>query len=216
MSLPRLLLQVKSGAFTDGFFASNAGTIGPLHTVEAVPGVVTPAELAAHWSVNITSHMVLTGALAGAFRAHLSGKGTVLNTSSLAAVQAMSTWGVYCTHKAARDMVLAVAAAEAKALEGEDKDKVSFLNWGPGPMDGDMHATIRSSDSVDPGVKAWAVDALANGGLVPMASSAARGVALVATPAGRALWESGAHVDIFEEKVQALATAEAVDEAALL
>lgn len=53
----------------------------------------------------------------------------VVNISSLAAVKAFETWGIYCTNKAARDMFIRVIAEENKG------NKVKALNYAPGPMD---------------------------------------------------------------------------------
>ena len=96
-----------------------------------------------------------------------------MNVSSLAAVQAFPTWGVYCAGKAARDMFTAVGASEmagkvcscaALVENGERKldarfvvqrPLVSMLNYAPGPMDTDMQASLRESDTMDEGIKVY-------------------------------------------------------------
>ena len=54
----------------------------------------------------------------------------VVNISSLAAVQPVKRWGLYCTGKAGRDMLFKVMAAE-------DPD-IRVLNYAPGPLDTGM------------------------------------------------------------------------------
>ena len=76
----------------------------------------------------------------------------VVNVSSLCAVQAFDSWGIYCAGKAARDMYHAVLAQEltkqaAATVEGTaggvSGRKMLVLNYAPGPLDTDMQKEIR-------------------------------------------------------------------------
>jgi NAD(P)-dependent dehydrogenase (short-subunit alcohol dehydrogenase family) len=71
----------------------------------------------------------------------------IVNISSLAAIQPFSTWGLYCTGKAARDMFFSTIAAENR------NGTVSVLNYAPGPLDTDMQTEIRDAPLLDKDIK---------------------------------------------------------------
>lgn len=58
---------------------------------------------------------------------------TVINVSSLWAIEPAPSFGWYCTAKSAVDMFMAVAAEENK-----NNPNLRFLNYAPGPLDTDM------------------------------------------------------------------------------
>ena len=71
---------------------------------------------------------------------------SVVNVSSLCAVQAFESWGIYCAGKAARDMYHAVLAQELSKRSGDNTgSKILVLNYAPGPLDTDMQKEIRLS-----------------------------------------------------------------------
>jgi sepiapterin reductase len=76
----------------------------------------------------------------------------VVNVSSLSAVQAFDSKGIYCAGKAAREMYHAVLAQElanqaAVTVEGSaggiSARKMLVLNYAPGPLDTDMQKELR-------------------------------------------------------------------------
>jgi hypothetical protein len=71
-------------------------------------------------------------------------------------------------------------------------------------MDGSMQDLIRSSPAVDPALQEWSIKAKAEGELVSMEASAALLAALLAQEEGSRTWNSGAHVDYFDDDVQAV------------
>ena len=182
-------------------FISNAGTLYPLGRIDAVASTMSVAELSRQMDINLTSHLWLSSFIAAAFQQHISKDAIIVNVSSLAAIQALPTWGAYCSHKAARDMGLATAAAEGAAPSA--KCALSYLNWAPGPMDGNMQEVIRTDPAVDPSLRDWSSKALADGELVPMQHSADALGVLLAQAASERCWKSGEHVDFFDEPVQA-------------
>lgn len=71
----------------------------------------------------------------------------VVNVSSLCAVQAFDSWGIYCAGKAARDMYHSVLAQEQTKKQESgataSAEKILVLNYAPGPLDTDMQKEIR-------------------------------------------------------------------------
>ncbi|KAK4297628.1 hypothetical protein Pmani_029970 [Petrolisthes manimaculis] len=65
-----------------------------------------------------------------------NGSITVVNISSLCALQPMKSWGLYCSAKAARDMVFRVMALE--------EPNIRVLNYAPGPLDNEMQVVARN------------------------------------------------------------------------
>ena len=59
----------------------------------------------------------------------------VVQISSLAAIQEIKSWGMYCIGKAARDMFMRVLALE--------EPKILSLSYAPGPLDNDMQVSSR-------------------------------------------------------------------------
>jgi len=194
-------LQLESAAFSNAVFISNAGTLHPLGRFDCIASKVSLAELSRQIDINLTSHLWLSSFVAAAFQQQISNEAVIVNVSSLAAIQALPTWGAYCSHKAARDMGLATAAAEGAAASASCS--LAYLNWAPGPMDGNMQTVIRTDPAVDPSLRDWSSKALADGELVPMQHSADALAVLLAQPPQDRTWTSGAHVDFFDEPVQA-------------
>ena len=101
---------------------------------DVAAGVVvgTDEELRQTLAVNLEGPFRLTRAVVGGMVAR--GRGTVLNVSSDAAVEAYPTWGAYGASKAALDHLSRIWAAE---LEGT---AVRVVSVDPGEMDTAMHA----------------------------------------------------------------------------
>ena len=71
----------------------------------------------------------------------------IVNISSLAAVKPFETWSLYCTAKAARDMLYRVVAAEAVSA---DASRIKTISYAPGPCDTDMQSYIRETATYEP------------------------------------------------------------------
>ncbi|XP_077418550.1 sepiapterin reductase b [Vanacampus margaritifer] len=93
-----------------------------------------------HWlnsymALNISSVLALTAGVLQAFPPRAGLRWSVVNCSSIFAVQALPSWVLYCTAKAAREMMFRVLAAE--------NPNVKVLSYSPGPMDTEMQENIR-------------------------------------------------------------------------
>ena len=82
------------------------------------------AEVNNYWALNLTSMFCLTSGTLNAFRDSPGLSKTVVNISSLCALQPYKGWGLYCAGKAARDMLYQVLAAE--------EPSVRVLSYAPG------------------------------------------------------------------------------------
>lgn len=127
---------------------NNVGTLGEMRRIDEWSSVEA---IRAAVDLNVTGVAWLTSLFLRHARAlapqplqpHL-----IVNISSLAALQPFSTQVLYCTGKAARDMLHAGVAAEHDSAE--EKRRVAVLNYAPGPLDTDMQAEIRASDTILP------------------------------------------------------------------
>ena len=134
-----------------------ASTLGPVPLRALVD--TSPEQVADALSVNVAGPFRLTRAVLPSML--LARRGSVVNISSDAAVEAYPTWGAYGASKAALDHLTRIWAAE---LEGSG---VRMIAIDPGEMNTRMHAdAIPDADPstlVDPAdVAAWIVGALAD------------------------------------------------------
>ncbi|KAI9498062.1 hypothetical protein BDB00DRAFT_755268 [Zychaea mexicana] len=87
---------------------------------------------------------------------------TIVNISSLLAVQPFANWGLYASGKAARDMLLRIVAKEEVCFESNlqpDPDTINYkkmlhismqesvrtLSYAPGPLDNEMQQHVRET-----------------------------------------------------------------------
>lgn len=82
------------------------------------------ADVDSYLSLNVSSALCLTARVLQAFPQRAGLKRTVVNISSLCALQPFPSWVLYCTGKAARDMMFRVLAQEEPDLR--------VLNYSPG------------------------------------------------------------------------------------
>lgn len=190
---------------------NNAGSLGPLAPLsDAFPGGADA--LRAYVDLNLTSPALLTmlflrglqqqqqrggsgsfveAALAGAPPPPLAHH-VIVNISSLAAVQAMPTWGMYSVTRAGRDMLTAVAGADGAASGGGVP--VKTLNWAPGPCDTDMQRECRESATLERASSEYLNQLHADGAVIDPAASAAKCVRALR----RDTFASGAHLDYYD------------------
>lgn len=117
---------------------------------------------------------------------------TVVNVSSLAAVQPFESWSVYCAGKAARDMYHKVLAEEQK--KAPVRSSFFVVNYAPGPLDTNMQKEIRENPSVDKQTQEYFVSLKENKQLVDADVSAEKLVVILR----ERKHESGSHVDFFD------------------
>ncbi|KAK3860187.1 hypothetical protein Pcinc_033746 [Petrolisthes cinctipes] len=94
------------------------------------------SKLTPYFHFNVSSVISLNAVFMDHVSHLCNGSITVVNISSLCAVEPMKSWGLYCSAKAARDMVFRVMAVE--------EPKIRVLNYAPGPLDNEMQVVARS------------------------------------------------------------------------
>lgn len=82
------------------------------------------AEVDSYLTFNVSSCLCLTASILQAFPQCPGVKRTVVNISSLCALQPFRSWVLYCTGKAARDMMFRVLA--------EEEPDLRVLSYSPG------------------------------------------------------------------------------------
>uniref|UniRef100_A0A3B4F2U2 Sepiapterin reductase b n=1 Tax=Pundamilia nyererei TaxID=303518 RepID=A0A3B4F2U2_9CICH len=86
------------------------------------------AEVDSYLSLNVSSAWCLTARVLQAFPQRPGLRRTVVNISSLCAIKPFPSWALYCTGKAARDMMFQVLALE--------EPDVRVLSYSPGEAGG--------------------------------------------------------------------------------
>lgn len=119
----------------------------------------------------------------------------IVNISSLAAIKAFESWGVYCIGKAARDMLIQVIATEVDSIAALSRGtKIKAINYSPGPVNTDMQAEIRTTAAV-PEQREFYGNLFENGKLVTAEATTAKLVGILE----KNEYKSGAHIDFFDE-----------------
>jgi sepiapterin reductase len=178
------------------YLINNAGSLGPLCSVSDLLGPLPLTNSSTSTStnnevntiqkvidLNVTSPFIVTSRFIQYSKSR-NWKAIIVNISSLAAIQPFETWSVYCSGKAARDMLMSVIA----------KEGVRTLNYAPGPLDTNMQAEIRQC-SHQP-TRDFFIDMHLKGGLVQPKDSADVLTRLLKEDT----FESGQHLDYFDVK----------------
>ncbi|XP_064085419.1 sepiapterin reductase-like [Macrobrachium nipponense] len=125
----------RSGSPKRALIIHNAGTLGHLKYLRDQQDLAHATE---YFRLNVSSVISLNAIFLDYMRTHHPKTSLeVVNISSLCALQPFKSWGLYCSGKAARDMLFRVLAAE--------EPDVTVLSYAPGPLDNDMQATARSA-----------------------------------------------------------------------
>ncbi|XP_028314216.1 sepiapterin reductase-like [Gouania willdenowi] len=119
---------------------NNAGSLGK---ISSFVSFTDPKEVDSYMSFNVSSALALTAGILQMFPRRPGLRWTVVNVSSVYALEASPLWVLYCTAKAARTMMFKVLA--------EDEPNVKVLNYSPGPMETEMQEKVReiTGTSVD-------------------------------------------------------------------
>ncbi|KAG1930282.1 sepiapterin reductase b [Pimephales promelas] len=112
---------------------NNAASLGDVSRFAV--SFTDPAEVNRYLSLNVSGALSLTAGVLQAFPHRLGLRRTVVNISSLCALKPFPSWVLYCTGKAARDMMFRVLA--------EEEPDVRVLSYAPGPLDTDMQLQAR-------------------------------------------------------------------------
>ncbi|XP_057688047.1 sepiapterin reductase b [Corythoichthys intestinalis] len=111
---------------------NNAASLGDISPFESFTEL---NRVNAYLALNISSVLALTAGVLQAFPPRARLRWSVVNCSSTFALQARPSWVLYCTAKAAREMMFRVLAVE--------NPKVKVLSYSPGPMDTEMQRDIQ-------------------------------------------------------------------------
>lgn len=160
-----------------------SGTLGDVS--KGFLNVTDPAEVNTYWTLNLTSMLCLTSGTLNAFPDSPGLSKTVVNISSLCALQPYKGWALYCAGKAARDMLYQVLAAEEPG--------VRVLSYAPGPLDTDMQQLARESSKY-PEIRNGLQKLKSNGKLVDCGTSAQKLLSLLQ----KGTFQSGAHIDFYD------------------
>ncbi|XP_030620847.1 sepiapterin reductase b [Chanos chanos] len=142
-------------------------------------------EVDAYLSLNVSSVLSLTAGVLQAFPWRHGLRRTVVNVSSLCALKPFPSWVLYCTGKAARDMMFRVLA--------EEEPDLRVLSYAPGPLDTDMQTQARCY-SGDVKIRQSFSSMFAEGRLLTCQESGAKLMRLLLDDD----FPSGAHVDFYE------------------
>ncbi|XP_062844656.1 sepiapterin reductase a [Trichomycterus rosablanca] len=142
-------------------------------------------EVDSYLSLNVSSALCLTAGILQAFPARDGLHRRAVNISSLCVVKPFPSWVLYCSGKAARDMMFQVLAKEEPDLR--------VLNYAPGPLDTDMHLHARSN-TADESMKKIFVDMHSEGRLLTCEESVGKLIKVLLEDG----YQSGAHVDFYD------------------
>lgn len=143
------------------------------------------AEVDTYLSLNVSSALSLTAGVLQAFPRRPGLQRSVVNISSLCALQPFSSWVLYCTGKAARDMMFRVLA--------EEEPDLRVLNYAPGPLDTDMQVEARAS-TANPEVRQSFANMHSQGQLLTCEDSCSKLMKVLLDND----FHSGAHLDYYD------------------
>ena len=121
-------------------FINNAGRLGKISNL----GNLEPSDIELSIKLNTTVPLVLSNAFINATK-DLDTEKQIINISSGAAVSPYAGWSVYCTSKAAIDMMTKTIATE----QSDVKNGVKCVSIYPGVVDTNMQDQIRSTSVSD-------------------------------------------------------------------
>ncbi|XP_035245834.1 sepiapterin reductase a [Anguilla anguilla] len=162
---------------------NNAASLGDVSRFAV--SFTDPEEINSYLAFNVSSALSLTAALLDAFPKRSGLQRCVVNVSSLCALQPFPSWVLYCTGKAARDMMFRVLA--------EEEPELRVLNYAPGPLDTDMHAEARTK-SGDGALQSSLTAMHAEGRVLTCQESGAKLLKLLLEDD----FTSGTHIDVYD------------------
>ncbi|XP_060103207.1 sepiapterin reductase [Heteronotia binoei] len=187
-ALPALLAAARAllppgGALQRLLLVHAAASLGDIS--KAFVDFTSPEEVNSYLNFNVTSALCLTSCFLKAFPAKPGFCRTVVNISSLCALKPFNSWTLYCTGKAARDMMFQVLAVE--------EPDVRVLNYAPGPLDTDMQELARTKTG-NLEMREQFLRMKEQGQLLDCEASSQKLLALLLEDT----FESGAHIDFYD------------------
>lgn len=184
-----IICDSKSAAAYDRIvLVNNAGSLGHVG-----PCIDSPSlkQMRQSMDLNLTSTFWLTVRFLRFCNEHFADASntTVVNISSLAAVQVFPTMGIYSSTKAARDSYNAAIAEEFQKGNRDSNNRIKFLNYAPGPLETEMTTQLRGAEMLDDNLKTFF-----SAKQEDPSESAQRLLKLVMDNE----FESGAHIDFYD------------------
>ncbi|KAM6902499.1 sepiapterin reductase a [Xenentodon cancila] len=172
-----------SGDINHVILVNNAASLGDVSRFSK--SFTDMAEVDSYLSLNVSSSLCLTSRVLQAFPQRPGLRRTVVNVTSLCALQPFRSWVLYCTGKAAREMMFRVLA--------EEEPDLRVINYSPGPLDTAMQAEARSR-TADPTIKQSFSDMFAQGQLLTCEVSCGKLLQVLLEDN----YTSGAHIDAYD------------------
>lgn len=180
-NIDEIFKGVDVSLFDRAIFFNNAGSIGFLGPCHESPSI---ADMKRSIDLNVTSSLWLSSYFAKLMQdSQKNTTATLVNISSLLAVEAFPTMGIYSAGKAARDQYHATMAKEVP------EETLKILNYAPGPLETDMVTQIRNAPQLHETLKpSFAKN------LIDPVDSALKLIKLVISGD----YQSGAHLDYYD------------------
>nr|XP_055056224.1 sepiapterin reductase a [Misgurnus anguillicaudatus] len=143
--IERVLTEVKETQRADIdhlLLFNNAGSLGDVSRY--CRDFTDVDEVDSFLSFNVSSALCFTAGVLNAVPQRAGLTRVIVNISSLCAIKPFASWVLYCTGKAAREMMFRVLAEEEADLR--------VLSYAPGPLDTDMQLQARTI-SADSGIR---------------------------------------------------------------
>jgi len=184
--------------YEHSILVNNAGSIGHVGPLSAVSNL---REMQQEIDFNVTSSLWVSTQFAKLSSSFHTQKSTIVNLSSLCALQPFPTMGLYCTGKAARDMFHETLAHEHNQdSQSPKKTKIKVLNYAPGACDTKMQTFLRTSPYLDKKLNESFHKMKSDETLVNPDDAAEKLVDLV----WKGNFANGAHIDYWDLKQPAL------------
>jgi len=177
------LFGINISMFSNVFLFNNAGTLGDVS--KTFEEMTDHKEVVNYFNINVSSCILFTSSLLTALKNDYKGEIFVINITSLLALKAEAGCSLYCTGKAARDMMFKVLAAE--------RTDVRVVSWSPGPMPTDMGRQFLLNKNNDELVEAME-KMHKDDTIVPCTKSAKKLMELLQ----KNQFLSGSHIDYFD------------------
>ena len=141
-ALKSLVAEAKSRMNLDNltgvYLINNAGGLDPIGPV----GTLDPDAIMKSLTLNLAAPMILSNAFVAEFQG-VEGHKRIVTVSSGAGKRPFYGWNAYCIGKAGVDMMTRSIGLE------QGKEGIQAISFGPGIMDTDMQAQIRSQELSD-------------------------------------------------------------------
>eukprot|EP00095_Tigriopus_kingsejongensis_P003140 snap_masked-scaffold438_size171652-processed-gene-0.21 protein:Tk03140 transcript:snap_masked-scaffold438_size171652-processed-gene-0.21-mRNA-1 annotation:"sepiapterin reductase" len=166
-------------SFERAIIVHNAGSLGPQDRLASEFKDLD--EMTRYFTNNLFSAMILTSVCQEEIFSQ-GPKAFVINISSLAAVQPVSSWSFYCISKASRNMYFQCLANESP--------EVRVLNYAPGPLDTDMVSNLLADPQCHPDIQKMFAELKSQNNILAPQTSAEKLIAIIQADQ----FKSGAHV----------------------